>query len=320
MKWLFLVHQIQTPNSRERVKVWRLTKKVGAQLYRNSVYVLPYSKERLEDFQWLCQEIRHSQGDASVFVSEAHDAKEDRALKALFCNAREKDYNELQARINAFEDRANGILNLQAPTVAHLKLLDREVKQLEDGLRDVRRVDFFENALARPLQQRLRRIRLSILSIQPENPSRPRITRHARKDFQGKTWATRPHIHIDRICSAWLIRRFIDTKARFVFAPEDRLPKTAIHFDTMGAEFSHQGDHCTFETLLEAFGINDKALRSIAELVHTIDLKDQKFNPPEAAGVDLIVRSLSDTLRDDAKALELGSRLLDAVYAQLSSK
>ena len=105
MKWLFLVHQVQTPNSRERVRVWRHTKKVGTILYRNSVYVLPYSKEQLEDFHWLCQQIRDSKGEASVFVSEAGDAREDRALKQLFVLAGEKDYGELEKRMERWARR-----------------------------------------------------------------------------------------------------------------------------------------------------------------------------------------------------------------------
>src|SRR5712671_4607946 len=99
MKWLFLVHQVQTPNSRERVKIWRMTRKVGAILYRNSVYVLPYSKERLEDLQWLCQQIRDSKGAASVFVSEAHDEPEDRAIRALFMGASDEEYATLLTRV-----------------------------------------------------------------------------------------------------------------------------------------------------------------------------------------------------------------------------
>src|SRR5512135_2592989 len=102
MTWLFLVHQVQTPNSRERVRVWHLTKKVGAILYRNSVYVLPYSKERLEDLHWLCQQIRDSKGEASVFVSEAGNASEDRALQQLFILPREKEYGELERRVQEF--------------------------------------------------------------------------------------------------------------------------------------------------------------------------------------------------------------------------
>ena len=149
MKWLFLVHQVQTPNSRERVKVWRLTKKVGAILYRNSVYVLPFNKERLEDFQWLCQQIRDSKGEASVFVSESSDASENKSLIAQFQQARTTDYSsllksaeQLLARI-----RQSKPLSLSA---AVLKQLNKELKVLIEGFQDLQRIDFFGNSLPLP--------------------------------------------------------------------------------------------------------------------------------------------------------------------------
>jgi len=319
MKWLFLVHQVQTPNSRERVKVWRLTKKVGAILYRNSVYVLPYSKERLEDFHWLCQQIRDSKGEASVFISEAKDEKEDRALKQLFVAARAHEYAELDEKLDKYLDRSRKALSSDTLSTAHLKALEKDLRQLETALQDVRRVDFFEDAQGATIEKRLKQARLSLVDVETPKETTFTIKHRSRSEFKGKTWATREHIHIDRLCSAWLIKTFIDPKAKFVFAPENKLPKNAIPFDVLGVEFSHQGDRCTFETVLKAFDIKDKALASLAEIVHNIDLKDQKYNRPEADGLDMLVRAISDSLRDDHKALELGSRVLDALYNRLST-
>ena len=319
MKWLFLVHQLQTPHSRERVKVWRLTRKVGALLYRNSVYVLPYSKEGLEDFQWLCQEIRSAKGEASVFMSEARDAAEDETLRREFISSREREYRLLEKRISGFAAEYDRTGKHTPFTPAQLKSVERRLRRLEEGHREVRRTDFFTHPLGSRLEEALRRLRKTIatLEVRSHAPAAPLKT-HARSEFKGRLWATRPHIHIDRLCSAWLIRRFIDTKAKFAFAPEDTLPKHALPFDVLGVEFSHQGDRCTFETLLEAFRLRDPALSSLAELVHQVDLKDDKFNRPEAAGLDMIVRSISDALQNDSKTLELGSRVLDAVYKRLS--
>jgi hypothetical protein len=317
MKWLFLVHQIQTPNSRERVRVWRLTKKVGTILYRNSVYVLPYSKERLEDFHWLCQQVRDSKGEASVFVSEAGDAIEDRSLKQLFVLASEKEYGELGKRVEQLEGRLGQIQETPGLSVSQVKVLEKAIRHLEETFQETRRIDFFCHPSANKIEKRLKNLRLSIAESRPQTEAVHRIAHHARSEFRARVWATRAHIHIDRLCSAWLIKRFVDPKAKFVFAPEKKLPKNAIPFDVFGAEFTHRGDRCTFETLLEAFNIKDKALRSIAELVHIIDLKDHKFNRPEAAGLDMVVRAISDFLKDDYKTLERGSQLLDAVYRQL---
>jgi hypothetical protein len=320
MKWLFLVHQVQTPNSRERVRVWRLTKKVGTILYRNSVYVLPYSKERLEDFHWLCQQIRDSKGEASVFVSETGDASEDRALKGLFTAASEKEYGELEKQIQRFDIRCKQVHEGPTLSTSQVKSLEKGLRQLEETFEEIRCVDFFRHPSAGRIETRLKDLRLSVAKAQPRKESPQRIAHHSRSEFRGKTWATRAHIHIDRLCSAWMIKRFVDPKARFVFVPEERLPKNAILFDVFGAEFTHRGDRCTFETLLESFRLKDKALLSMAELVHEIDLKDQKFHRPESFGFDLIVRAISDSLRNDQKTLDLGSQILDALYQRFSTE
>jgi hypothetical protein len=319
MKWLFLLHQVQTPNSRERVKVWRLTKKVGTLLYRNSVYVLPYSKERLEDFHWLCQEIKDAKGDASVFISEANDDKEDRVLRQMFVAAREREYADLEVKLDKHLDRFRRAISTEVFSAAHLKALEKNLRQLETSFRDIRRVDFFIHPMGTKIDKRLKAARLSLAGIEQRKEASSVIKRRTRSDFKGKVWATREHIHIDRLCSAWLIQRFIDPRARFVFASENDLPKNAIPFDVFGAEFSHHGDRCTFETLLEAFRIKDKALASLGELVHNIDLKDQKYNRPEGEGLDMIVRGISDSLHDDHKTLTLGAQVLDALYDRLSS-
>lgn len=317
MKWLFLVHQVQTPNSRERVRVWRLTKKVGTILYRNSVYVLPYSKERLEDFHWLCQQIRDSKGEASVFVSEAGDATEDRSLKHLFVLASEKEYGELEKRVQQLEGRSKQFQETPGLGVRQVRVLDKGLRQLEERFQEIHRVDFYNHPSAPQVERRLKDLRRSVAEAKPRKEPTHKIAHHSRSEFRGRVWATRAHIHIDRLCSAWLIKRFIDPKARFVFAPEEKLPMNAILFDVVGAEFTHRGDRCTFETLLEAFNLKDKALGAMAELVHNIDLKDQKFNRPEAVGLDMVVRALSDFFIDDHKTLELGTHLLNAIYSQL---
>ncbi|MGH7496670.1 MAG: chromate resistance protein ChrB domain-containing protein [bacterium] len=320
MKWLFLVHQLQTPRSRERVKIWRLTKKVGAVLYRNSVYVLPYSQERLEDFQWLCQQIRDAGGEASVFVSESHDEKEYRALRGLFQRSREEDYAAIQSAAEKLLERIRRAKKASQPSAAVVKALGKEAKKLNESFAEIQRVDFFDTLLSKKLNHALEQIKTHLAAIEPQRESPQPLKRYSRKTFQGQVWSTREHIHIDRLCSAWLLRRFIDPKAKFVFAPENKLPKGAIPFDVFGAEFSHHGEDCTFETLLKSFQLKDKALTVIAEIVHDVDVKDEKFGRPEAAGLDVVVRALSDSLQDDHKVLEIGAVIFDALYTRFSNK
>ncbi len=320
MKWLFLVHQLQTPRSRERVKIWRLTKKAGAVLYRNSVYVLPSSKERLEDFQWLCQQIRDASGEASVFVSESHNAKEDQALQALFQRSREEDYATLQSAAEKLLERIRRAKEAQQPSHALLKTLTKETKLLNESFAEIQGIDFFGTLLNKKVQNTLAQIKNHLASVEPQREHLRPLKRHSPKTFQGKVWTTREHIHIDRLCSAWLIKRFIDPKAKFVFAPESKLPQNAISFDVFGAEFSHHGEDCTFETLLKAFQLKDRALATMAEIVHDIDVKDAKFGRPEAAGIDAAVRALAKAYKDDHKTLEAGATLLNALYAYFSSQ
>ena len=319
MKWLFLVSQVRTNNSRERVKVWRQTKKVGALLYRNSVYVLPYSKERMEDFQWLCQEIRDSKGDASVFISESHNAAENRTLVRLFQESRTTDYAALINSADKMRERIQRAQGLAA-SPSLIKEIDKGYKSLLVTFQETQRLDFFNNTLAKRVKGALNNIQSELATLKPSSAGEGAFPIRSRRGFRKKIWATRKHIHIDRVCSCWLIRRFIDPKATFVFALEIKLPKNAIPFDVMGAEFGHHGDCCTFETLLNSFQLKDKALAEIAEIVHDIDLKDQKFKRPEAPGIDAIIRSLSDSLRNDHKTMEIGSVILDALYQRLSSR
>jgi hypothetical protein len=318
MKWLFLVSQVRTSNSRERVKVWRLTKKVGALLYRNSVYVLPYSKERMEDFQWLCQEIKDSKGDASTFISESNNTAENNALIRLFQESRTSDYTTL---INAAHTMIARIQQAQGLSTSpkQIKKIDKGYKSMLEAFQEAQRLDFFNNSLSKEAKHALDDVRSQFSALRPATGSESELSIHVTREFQKKVWTTREHIHIDRVCSSWLIRRFIDPKAKFVFTSETKLPKNAIPFDAPGGEFGHHGDHCTFETLLRSFQLKDKALGEIAEIVHDIDLKDQKFKRPEASGIDAIIRSLSDSLQDDHKTVEIGSVILDALYERFSS-
>ena len=319
MKWLFLVHQVQTPRSRERVKVWRAVKQVGAVLYRNSVYVLPYSPERQEDFQWLCQQIRDAKGEASIFVSEAGDAREDSALCALFVQRADEDYAALLARVERLQTRLDGATTNQQLGERARAALTRAAQQAAEALAAVQWTDFFQARSGPPVRHAMAMLtqRLSAVQPQPHSPAPVRVCRP--REFRGRTWATRPQIHIDRLCSAWLIRRFIDPKAHFAFAPEGKLPAGAIPFDTFGAEFSHHGEDCTFETLLKAFQLKDRALCEMAEIVHDIDMKDGRFGRGEAGGLDLIVRALGGANSDDHDTLKTGGPLLDALYQYLAT-
>jgi hypothetical protein len=319
MKWLFLVHQVRTRSSRERVKIWRLTRKVGAVLYRNSVYVLPYNKEHYEDFQWLGQQIRDAHGDASVFIAGSIEREENRRLLGLFLDSSGREYRALldAARSCARRISAPGPRGRQVR--GHWNTVLREIKHLEARLQEVRRTDFFNHPLRKECAESVKRLRAGIEHLHPRGGAGHPVPRAERKDFQRKLWATREHIHIDRLFSAWLIRKFVDPFARFAFAPEDQLPANAVVFDAPDAQFTHHGDDCTFETLMSAFRLEDPGLRALAQIVHDVDLKDGKFGRAEGPGIDLMLRGLSKAARTDKKMLRLGLPLVEALYQQFAA-
>lgn len=133
------------------------------------------------------------------------------------------------------------------------------------------------------------------------------------------TWATRRRLHVDRTASAWLIRRFVDRHARFVFVDDpDEIPGDAIPFDITGAELSHHDGKCSFETILDRYGLDEPALRAIGQIVHEADIGDERYDAPEAAGLDVIMRGLGIAAMDDDELLRLSERLFDGLYAYYS--
>jgi hypothetical protein len=133
----------------------------------------------------------------------------------------------------------------------------------------------------------------------------------------GRTWVTRTGVKVDRISSAWLIRRFIDPEPRFKFVPpRGYIPEPGeLRFDMYEAEYAHEGDRCTFQTLVARFGLRDPALRAIGEIVHDIDCKDEQFGRPETAGIASLVRGIAQATDDDPARIERGSAILDDLYA-----
>ncbi|MBZ5535677.1 MAG: chromate resistance protein [Acidobacteriia bacterium] len=325
MRWLFLVHQIPPQPSQARVKTWRALKKMGAVLHRNSVYVLPYSKDQHEDFEWLSQQIRDSGGEASVFLSEALSEQENHELVRQFQTARVADYADLLRQSGILGQKLDASRDRAHLSPQRMKKMLSGWDDLKSSLERIRRVDFFHSNRARVVEEQVARLGRQLQALRSPTPegSPPPLSsgRCSPKQFHGKTWVTRRDLHIDRLASAWLIRRFIDPKAKIKFAPEGRIPRGPIPFDCFGAEFSHHGEDCTFETFIKRFQLHsDSALADIAEIVHDVDLKDEKFGRAEATGFDLVIQSLCSPVIDDSKRLEEGLRLFNQLYEYLKQK
>jgi hypothetical protein len=313
-RWLLLIHQLPARPAYLRVKVWRRLQALGAAAVKNAVYALPEGERAREDFGWLLREIASGGGEAFVCEARMVDGLADREVRALFDRARDADYGELarQARDLA------GTLG-EGPAAERRVEARAQLARLRARLAQVAAIDFFgapgsqaAEGLLAALEDRLRE----------DEPGEPAAPADDPGPLRGRTWVTRRGVHVDRIASAWLVRRFVDPEATFRFVPAKGYePEPGeLRFDMFGGEFTHEGDRCTFEVLLARAGPDDPALRAIAELVHDLDLKDGRFGRPEAAGLGALVEGLCAATGDDAERLARGGAILDDLHAYFARR
>ena len=297
-KWLLLVHQIPPQPSYFRAKVGRRLQKIGAVPIKNSVYVLPHNAETQEDFQWATREIISEGGDATLCTASLVEGMRDEQVEALFHAAREADYAQIA------ED-ARAALRDEGQ-------LEGALARLGKRMQEVAAIDFF-GAPGREAAQTA----VDQLAKRAHKGGTPKdTTPHTKRaEFQRRTWVTRKNVHVDRIASAWLIQRFIDDHPRFEFVENKGYVAKAkeVTFDMFEATFTHVGDRCTFEVLVDRFGLRESGLRVIAEIVHDIDLTDGKYNRPDTAGVASMIAGIALLHRDDDKRIEVGGALFDAL-------
>lgn len=308
---LLLVGVPPTPSSL-RVRVWRRLRSLGAVPLKRSAYLLPDTPERYEDFQWLAQEIQRDGGDATlVRVQHIENVSPGEVLR-LFHEPRDRDYRQLAMRYRkVLQSLERGVKEPPAAVQDQLARLSKDHQRIRD-------IDFFDapgGAEVRRLEEAIAMRTRRQESAHPEPPPTLDLTK-----LHGRRWVTRPRPHIDRIASAWLIKRFIDPEAVFVFAPPAEFPQDAIPFDAPGVELSHQGEDCTFETLVKRARLRDRRLVRLAEVVHEADLRDGKYPHEEARGIDVAMRALLAASPDDHQVLAQGMALFEGLYATTSRK
>ena len=323
-EWILLIHQLPPKPTNLRVRIWRKLQKLGAVAIKNSVYVLPGNEKAHEDFQWLKQEIESAAGEASVFKAASVEGATDEEIIATFRKARDEEFAAVAAELDgltgAIREQARG-KHLSAGRLAGH---ESEIDRLHSELERIAANDFF-NATGRAAAfAAFERCQKELRAAQgPQANRSSSAVKRGKLDvaqYQGQRWVTRRNLHIDRLASAWLIKQFIDKRPRFYFVAEGETVEGAIPFDMFGAEFTHHGEDCTFETMLKRFGLSEnKGLRDIAEIVHDIDLKDDKFHRLEAAGLNAIIDGLSKVLRDDRKLLQQMGVVFDGLHALLSN-
>lgn len=291
--WLLFIHQLPPKPDYLRVKVRRRLQRIGAVALKNTVYVLPATGETREDFRWLRREIQADGGEAMVFEAGIVEGVARGSIERQARLERGEEYRQLTVAADP-----DGM-----PTEA-------EIQRLRRQLADIVRRDHFRapgRAVAESAIQALVQ-----MAATPTSRSTPTAARPS-----GATWVTREDIGVDRMASAWLIRKWIDQSATFKFVPEDGYTprRDELCFDMFEGEFTHSGGRCTFEVLLDSFGLGDPALRAVAEVVHDIDCKDGKFGRTETDGIDALVEGIVLTESSDAVRLEAGEATFSRLHA-----
>jgi len=308
---LLLVGVPPTPSSL-RVRVWRRLRSLGAVPLKRSAYLLPDTPERYEDFQWLAQEIEREGGEATLIRIQQIENISPENVQRLLHEPRDHDYRQLAARYRKV------LQSLEKKPAVKGARLPEELAHLAREHQRIRDIDYFDA----PSGAEVRRLEEVIaMRTRRQEP----VHREERRPLdlaglRGRRWVTRPRPHIDRIASAWLIKRFIDPDAEFLFAPPAEFPKDAIPFDAPGVELSHQGEDCTFETLVKRARLRDRRLVRLAEIVHEADLRDGKYPHEEARGIDVAVRALLAASPDDRQVLAQGMTLFEGLYATTSRR
>jgi len=316
MRWLTLLTSLPPTPTRHRVGVWRKLQRMGAVRLRGAGWMLPETSETTELFQWLVQEIQSVRGEATLLRVDRIETMTDEEIAGLFHRARAPEYQAVMQGCREI------LRHLDRTPASHRRSIPKLRSTLDGLKRELDRIQGIDYLKA-PLGTRARSLWETTAKRLRAVETRPRVAggRHRTSlPPSGSTWVTRPRPHIDRIASAWLIKRFCDPEATFAFADAADAARKGIPFDVLGADFGHHGEDCTFETLVKRFGIKDRRIKVIAEIVHEADLHDGKFTRNEAAGVDLAINALVEIVPDDDELLERGMAIFEGLYTVLKQK
>lgn len=312
MHWLVFSYSLPSKTqSSPRVRLWRRLRRLGAITVKTGVYVLPALEECIEAFQWLAQEVQQANGEALVIHVEQFDGLTDEQLMQLFRDARHHDYAEIDRKVAELEHQ----LNLGLDEESQEQLLEKLAK-LRKHYTEVRRLDFFDCPDATSVEIRFSRIEQFCQPLLMHSTRQVALT-----DYYDRQWVTRPRPFIDRLGCAWFIRRFINSQAIIRYSPHPQSEEVA--FDMKEAEFGHQGNLCSFETMLLRFGLEELALQNIAAIIHELDLRDGLYSSPEAVGVETIIRGWLLAGFSDTELEVRGYQLFEGLYlafSQMSKK
>jgi hypothetical protein len=309
--WVLLMPTIPSADTTARVKIWRQLQRIGAVALKNSVYVLPNRDECVEAFEWVSRELTELGGQASLCEGQFFDGITDEEIERRFVEARNSDYAELATEVRGVAK----LLKAKRLSPDKIAGLFEQSSKLRRRFDEVVAIDFCHASGRESTHGLLAGVEHTLAELRGDTQKEP-LTRVARPS--GATWVTRTGVHIDRIACSWLILRFIDPKATLKFVPpKGYVPEAGeLRFDMYDAEFTHVGERCSFEVLLIRMGLaDDIALVAISEIVHDIDLKDEKYARPETAGLQSMVLGICGSIRDDEARIAAATPLFEGLYA-----
>lgn len=328
LKWLLFFYSIPATPVNNRVKIWRKLVKTGAVQLKGGVYILPYSEERHEALQWMLAELPGLNGEGLLVRTDCIEPLRQEEIITLFNEQRRPRYLEIARKIDEFSGRIGNLR--KGGRDRKSTSLFRQYEKIHNEFQAVQQRDFFQSNLGQDLTIQLSVIRRQLEeltavekghkgSAATELPGSRTIS-----DFSGLTWLTRRRPFVDRMASAWLIRRFIDSAATFAFKGEAELqsPRSVgeVSYDVRNGDFTHVDDLCTFEFLIRNFELEDKGLAHLAGIVHDIDIKDGKFAAPEAHVIELIIKGIRNRALSDTETLEQGMAIFEALYLSITEK
>jgi hypothetical protein len=317
LSWLLFFYTLPSKPVRNRMTVWRKLLKAGSLPFKGSVYILPYTEENHEFLTWLVSEMISLKGEGSFVRVEKIEMIDNQQIISLFNEQRETDYQRILKGIDEIERK---ISSTKIGGAAHdTKKIAYQIRKCQRDFEDIRKIDFFISKRGLEIERRLDRIITTLKGLLGTETKKHTVSISPAciEDYQDKTWATRKRPFVDRFASAWLIKKYIDKNASFTFIDEkdlENISKDVVPFDIRGGRFTHAGDLCTFEVLMKSFNLKDKTLRKIAEIVHELDLKDDKFRTSEAKGIEDILSGIRKTIKDDHEALGKGMSIVEMLY------
>ena len=324
-EWILFFYTVPSKPVKNRIKFWRRLARAGAVQLKGAVYVLPHNEEHFELCQWLMAEVAVLGGEGDFVITVKFEMLGNSDIISLFKSQREADYNTFGKKLNELEVNLSSV-----EKGSKVKNTDKVRAHFDKLLKEftcIKGIDFFPSRASLEAGKKISSLQRKMTEVLKPSGTKEidsrKTTIHRRKadDYKGRVWTTRKNPFVDRMASAWLIRKFIDRDAAFQFIDQHErgnVDRNTVIFDMKDGEITHIGDHCTFEVLVKSFGIKDRAVKKITELVHELDIKDDKFSAPDAQGIGEILLGIRKTARDDMDMLNRGMGVFEMLYASKS--